>query len=207
MDLPFTYVLPNGRDLPVEIDNRKVILASALAAGQAFMAHDSATAILELMKAGASALALHDQSVAAQPEKKHSALGSFVSQIAHLALDGQQSAAAPNVSAPQQTSTSSGGFQHAVKEEVVQIRTSLADVVQFSGCRDDQTSADAYIGGVSQGAMTYALLKSFETHGTEISFANLLRSLREILQKGQYKQVPMLSTGMQTEDMNELFWL
>jgi hypothetical protein len=32
-------------------------------------------------------------------------------------------------------------------------------VTMFSGCRDDQTSADAYINGMSEGAMSWAFLE------------------------------------------------
>ncbi len=35
-------------------------------------------------------------------------------------------------------------------------------VTMFSGCRDDQTSADANIGGVSEGAMSWAFLQTMK---------------------------------------------
>ena len=45
-------------------------------------------------------------------------------------------------------STAAGGTAAAQ----IKIKTTLADVIQFSGCRDDQTSADANIGGQATGA-------------------------------------------------------
>ncbi len=35
-------------------------------------------------------------------------------------------------------------------------------VTTFSGCRDDQTSADANIGGMSEGAMSRAFLETMK---------------------------------------------
>jgi len=35
-------------------------------------------------------------------------------------------------------------------------------VTMFSGCRDDQTSADANIGGMSEGAMSWAFLETMK---------------------------------------------
>lgn len=35
-------------------------------------------------------------------------------------------------------------------------------VTMFSGCRDDQTSADASIGGMSEGAMSWAFLETMK---------------------------------------------
>jgi hypothetical protein len=39
------------------------------------------------------------------------------------------------------------------------VKTTVADVIQFSGCKDEQTSADAFINGEASGAMSYALIK------------------------------------------------
>jgi hypothetical protein len=41
-----------------------------------------------------------------------------------------------------------------------QTRSTMADVVMFSGCKDGQTSADTFVGGVgATGAMSYALIR------------------------------------------------
>lgn len=64
-DLPYSYVLEAGRDLPTEIDNRKVAIAAALAAGKALVAGDGAGVmknILEAAKAGALFYASTQQS-------------------------------------------------------------------------------------------------------------------------------------------------
>lgn len=76
----------------------------------------------------------------------------------------------------------------------VVVRKSLADVTQFSGCRDDQTSADAHIGGEHTGAMSWALITSFEKHGLDQTYTELLGNIRAELQS-KYTQVPQMSTG------------
>jgi len=61
-----------------------------------------------------------------------------------------------------------------------------------SGCRDDQTSADAYIDGKYQGAMTASLLKALDT----FPGANWLSAHEEMvkwLAENNYTQVPQLS--------------
>lgn len=39
------------------------------------------------------------------------------------------------------------GNNKAARAKAEREKASMADVVQFGGCRDDQTSADAHIGG------------------------------------------------------------
>jgi hypothetical protein len=48
-----------------------------------------------------------------------------------------------------------------VDERVKQFKSSEADVVMFSGCKDSQTSADAVENGQSTGAMSYAFTSKF----------------------------------------------
>ncbi len=76
----------------------------------------------------------------------------------------------------------------------INIRTTVADVIQFSGCRDEQTSADAFIGGEATGAMSFALIKTIAEGGSHQSYSQLLRGIRSVL-LGKYKQVPQMSTG------------
>lgn len=71
------------------------------------------------------------------------------------------------------------------------------DVIMFSGCRDTQTSADAYIDGDYSGALTWAFVKTLE-YGKEyfqdMNWKDLLFKTRFKLKKGKYSQVPQLST-------------
>jgi len=63
----------------------------------------------------------------------------------------------------------------------------------FSGCQDNQTSADATINGQRQGALTWGLTSSLEECGYHCSYLELLTAARSKL-KGKYTQIPALST-------------
>ncbi|KAK6416480.1 hypothetical protein LTR81_010064 [Elasticomyces elasticus] len=70
----------------------------------------------------------------------------------------------------------------------------------YSGCRDDQTSADASIAGSHVGAMSWAFLESMRRYGPQQSYFQVLQNTREIL-KGRYQQIPQLSVGYE-QDLN-----
>ena len=70
---------------------------------------------------------------------------------------------------------------------------SIADVVLYSGCRDDQTSADSNIGGSPTGAMTYAFTTALKNN-PHLTYYGLLSDMRDIL-AGRFSQLPQLSTG------------
>lgn len=83
---------------------------------------------------------------------------------------------------------------------------SVGDVILFSGCRDDQTSADVTTAMSSGGAMTTAFLKAsaMNTNNPYLTYAQLLVALRDCLKT--YSQVAQLSTG-RPMDMNQPFTL
>jgi hypothetical protein len=62
----------------------------------------------------------------------------------------------------------------------------------FSGCRDNQTSADAYINGTYNGAFTYYFCKHIRDAQGLITRAELLKRLRASLKHENYDQVPQL---------------
>ncbi|KAF2439960.1 peptidase C14 [Karstenula rhodostoma CBS 690.94] len=68
-------------------------------------------------------------------------------------------------------------------------------VTMFSGCRDDQTSADANIAGRSTGAMTWAFLQIMKSGGTP-TYTQTLQMTRQLLDQSNYTQVPQLSSGL-----------
>jgi hypothetical protein len=80
--------------------------------------------------------------------------------------------------------------------------TSPADVIMFSGCKDEQTSADAHEAGQATGAMSYALIKSLKKN-PQPTYKDLLISIRDIL-KSKYAQKPQLSASHEM-DMNDVF--
>lgn len=77
------------------------------------------------------------------------------------------------------------------------IKDSLCDVVMISGCKDAQTSADAYVADTEgkmeyQGAMTSAFLHNFKDG---ITYTKLMSNMRKYLVKNRFTQVPLLSCG------------
>jgi len=81
-------------------------------------------------------------------------------------------------------------------------RTSAADVISWSGCKDSQTSADANEAGQATGAMSYAFMNAL-SHSQQQSYMQLLNSLRDIL-RAKYSQKPQLSSS-HPMDTNLLF--
>ncbi len=70
----------------------------------------------------------------------------------------------------------------------------LANVIMFSGCADNQTSADAYINKKFCGAMTYSLLNALNSN-LKPTLQSLLQNMRTYLKTNRYSQVPQLSCG------------
>ncbi|KAK5464920.1 hypothetical protein LTS15_001483 [Exophiala xenobiotica] len=70
-------------------------------------------------------------------------------------------------------------------------------VFMFSGCKDEQTSADAFINGRHVGAMSWAFLETMKTdYYWNISYVRILQNARALLQE-HYSQIPQLSCGFQ----------
>ncbi|ORZ39364.1 caspase domain-domain-containing protein [Catenaria anguillulae PL171] len=89
-------------------------------------------------------------------------------------------------------------------QRVEQEKTSRAQVIMFSGCKDSQTSADAHIDGSATGAMSWALLKSLRANPGQ-SYTQVLQSTRDLL-RAKYSQIPQLSSGHML-DMNAMLLL
>ena len=96
-------------------------------------------------------------------------------------------------------------------------------VTMYSGCRDDQTSADASIGGANIGAMSWAFLETMKRNPnpTYLNVSKVFRlfppwavdwadqefqtlqQTRMILGESHYKQVPQLSIGFKELDLDQ----
>ncbi|KAI8330945.1 caspase domain-containing protein [Choanephora cucurbitarum] len=70
---------------------------------------------------------------------------------------------------------------------------SPADVIMFSGCKDNQTSADAKEDGKATGAMSHAFISTLRENPNQ-SYRALLNSIREIL-ADHYSQRPQMSAS------------
>lgn len=64
----------------------------------------------------------------------------------------------------------------------------------FSGCQDDQTSADAHINGVRQGALSWALNLALQEAHYRITYERLLEVVKKKIKNEGFTQVPALET-------------
>jgi hypothetical protein len=78
-------------------------------------------------------------------------------------------------------------------------------IIFISGCKDDQTSADAYINFSSQGAMTASLLETLKFYNYKATMRQLIKNMRTYLQLNQFTQLPQLSTSTDKIQMDSLF--
>ena len=69
----------------------------------------------------------------------------------------------------------------------------LDNLAFISGCESDQTSADAYIGGRFNGALTYMLLQVLDTEGDALVLPTLIADVGQSLAVAGYDQVPCLT--------------
>jgi hypothetical protein len=110
------------------------------------------------------------------------------------ALDGNRRAMMKNLEAGFKKMMDGGKKgDSSAQKKTIDTRTTEADVISFSGCKDNQTSADATIDGSATGAMTYALISTLR-ECREMEYTDLLLRMRKSLD-GKYTQVPMMSAG------------
>jgi len=64
--------------------------------------------------------------------------------------------------------------------------------VLITGCRDTQTSADAYIGGSYNGALTYNLVAAIKAARGHLNYRDLHANTTQRLKAGNFDQVPQL---------------
>lgn len=93
------------------------------------------------------------------------------------------------------------------------IKTSSCDVCMISGCRDNQTSSDAWLPDSgednknakyeAQGAMTCSFIANYKDGMT---YKSLILEMRDWLKKNHFSQVPQLSSGKMI-DINDSFML
>lgn len=94
------------------------------------------------------------------------------------------------------------GNQQKAERYARATRTSPADCISWSGCKDSQTSADTQEAGRATGAMSYAFITALSQNPQQ-SYIQLLNSIRDIL-RSKYSQKPQLSCS-HPMDTNLLF--
>lgn len=72
------------------------------------------------------------------------------------------------------------------------------DVIKISGCRDNQTSADAYINGTFQGALTFGFIKTMEDFNFNFTPQQIINRVKSYLNTNNYEQIPTLSLSKKT---------
>lgn len=83
---------------------------------------------------------------------------------------------------------------------------SQGDVVLISGCKDDQTSADAFQQGTAGGAMTQAFLTAYEQH-PYCTYPELLQAIHEALKRRRFTQRPQLTSSQPFNTQERIFSL
>lgn len=68
------------------------------------------------------------------------------------------------------------------------------NVIMISGCADNQTSDDAVIDNLPQGALTWAFQQTYNSSQNK-TWRELLRGMRIILQNNGFTQIPQLASG------------
>lgn len=90
----------------------------------------------------------------------------------------------------------------STRQAVIQAKFSPADVILISGCKDDQTSADARENGQLTGAMSWSFITTLQQQPNQL-YLLLLNNMRALLQ-AKYSQKPQLSCS-HPQDMNIQF--
>ncbi|KAH8886096.1 hypothetical protein GQ53DRAFT_876471 [Thozetella sp. PMI_491] len=93
-------------------------------------------------------------------------------------------------------------FSEEAHKKTIATKTSPADVIMWSGSKDDQTSADATIAAQATGAMSWAFIAALKQNPQQ-SYVQLLNSIRDVLAT-KYTQKPQLSCSHPL-DTNLLF--
>lgn len=74
--------------------------------------------------------------------------------------------------------------------------SSKGQVIMLSGCQDEQTSADTFLEGKAQGALTYAVISVLRANNFKITYEKLLSDVCSLIaEKKLSRQIPCLSSG------------
>ena len=100
------------------------------------------------------------------------------------------------------------GKQKTIENRASSSKACDAKIILISGCKDDQTSADAF--NVNRmrkfsGAMTSCLIHSFNSLGKNPGVFALIDTLRANLRPKRFTQIPQLTTSFELQDDERLF--
>lgn len=83
--------------------------------------------------------------------------------------------------------------EDAAYEKTKKTKTAPCDAILISGCKDSQTSADAFENGKATGAMSHAFIEVMGSQPNQ-SYITLLNAMREVMES-KYEQKPQLSAS------------
>ena len=83
--------------------------------------------------------------------------------------------------------------------------TAQGDAILVSGCEDGQTSADAWIGGRYQGALTFLLAQTLMENNFVISYEKLIQVLNKKMDNQRFTQNPQLEAKKEYFGLNFLY--
>jgi hypothetical protein len=78
------------------------------------------------------------------------------------------------------------------------------EAILISGCGENQTSADAYIGDRYHGALTFTLFQILAANNYVISYRKLIKEVNKVLKEAGFEQVPQLECKKEYMDRNFL---
>jgi hypothetical protein len=88
------------------------------------------------------------------------------------------------------------GKVRTTRKRGARVASDIVDVgipeLLITGCRSTQTSADAYIGGSYNGALTYNLVAAIKAKNGKLSYRELHTGATQLLKRGRFDQVPQL---------------
>ena len=82
---------------------------------------------------------------------------------------------------------------NTARMKTYQARLNAGKYHVLTGCQDDQTSADAYIGGRYNGAMTYYMLDTYKKGGNSQSYGDWHKNMVSAIARNGYDQRPNLT--------------
>lgn len=94
-------------------------------------------------------------------------------------------------SAPKKVSHELRRSKRAVRKTRDVVRAELPEVL-ITGCRDTQTSADAFINGRFNGALTFSLVQAMRKGGARLTYRQLHERAAAELKRRRFEQVPQL---------------
>jgi metacaspase-1 len=77
--------------------------------------------------------------------------------------------------------------EHGIEEE------NVASVCKISGCRDNQTSADAFINSKFQGALTFTFIKTLNDFRYNMTPKQIISRMKNFIIQNGYTQIPTLA--------------